>query len=103
MSEILFSNYLEFWDGGSATMRIVAAVLRGCLYASISGLLIGILAFALNLPIEKTISLSAPIGMVAGFAGVTLGWRKGLQDRMWPSTLKHRPVAYYNALKSNQK
>ena len=55
-------------------MRIVVAVLRGCLYASISGLLIGILAFALDLPIEKAISLSAPIGMVAGFAGLTLGW-----------------------------
>ncbi len=55
-------------------MRIVVAVLRGCLYASISGLLMGILAFALDLPIEKAISLSAPIGMVAGFAGLTLGW-----------------------------
>ncbi len=72
-------------------MRIVVAVLRGCLYASISGLLLGILAFALDLPIEKAISFSAPIGMVAGFAGFTLGWRQGLQNRMWASTLRHRP------------
>ncbi len=37
-------------------MRIVVAVLRGCLYASISGILLGILAFALEFPIEKAIS-----------------------------------------------
>lgn len=72
-------------------MRIVVAVLRGYLYASISGILLGILAFALDLPIEKAVTLSVPMGAVAGFAGFTLGLWPGLQLTMRPSALRrHR-------------